>query len=100
VVLRGLASGLVAALGDALQPWPRDAPSPVALWQARVAIDARGFAWLARPPLEHPLEARAWLGGSAGARIDPLMLARQRLRWTRARRGDPRVFYGPAALGR
>lgn len=89
--VRNRLSGLVLRLLDPVGPWPRQPESgPAALWELRLVPDESGGFWLARPPIDYPLELLAALDEAFARRFEvarwPALqdLRRARLRYQRA----------------
>jgi len=89
--VRDRMSGLILRLFDAVGPFPYADPNgPAAVWELRLVPDPSGGCFIARPPIDYPLELLETLDGAFARRFSeapwPAMqdLRRARLRYLRA----------------
>jgi hypothetical protein len=94
--VRDRVSGLVLRLFDGVGPFPHGDPErPSALWELRLVPDQSGGCFVARPPIDYPLELARTLEAEfarrfAGARWPTMQdLRRARLRHLRAGKRTP-----------
>jgi hypothetical protein len=94
--VRDRISGLVLRLFDGVGPFPHGDPErPAALWELRLVPDPSGGCFVARPPIDYPIELLEALEGELARRFAsprwPTMqdLRRARLRFLRAGKRTP-----------
>ncbi len=94
--VRDRVSGLVLRLFDGVGPFPHADPErPAALWELRLVPDPSGGCFVARPPIDYPLELLDSLEDEFARRFAALRwptmqdLRRARLRFLRAGKRTP-----------